>query len=485
MSQDTLTPPPTSAVRGADEALGLPHRWIILFLVLAAEVVDLVDSTIVNIAAPSIRRELGGSDSTMQWFLAAYTLAFAIGLVTSARIGDIVGRKTMFLIGMGGFTCASLLSGLAMSPEMLIGTRTIQGLFGAVMIPQGLAIIKAAFPPKELGKAFTMFGPVMGLAAVLGPVIAGVLLNADLFGTGWRMIFLINVPVGVLAFVEAVRYLPTLRLPGQRVRLDPLGTVLITVACALLIYPLVQGHELGWPLWTFAMIAGSLLVLALFGLNERRSADPLIEPTLFRNRAFTGGLAVIMTMFVAMMGFILVFNLFTQLGLGYSPLRAGLAMVPWALGISIGAGLAGAWLGPKYGRKVLHGGLLVVSVAMVGVWYTVHSQGAGLTVWDLAPAMLVAGCGSGLVFAPMFDIILAGVNEREVGSASGVLNAFQQFGGALGVAVVGTLFFELLPHHLFVGSMEAVTITSMALFLVSFACAFLLPKYARPQELGH
>lgn len=478
--------PPAELVADATPTAGTrtaanPHRWVILCLVLAAEVVDLVDSTIVNIAAPTIRAQLGGSESTMQWFLAAYTLAFAISLVTSARVGDIVGRRSMFLIGMAGFTMSSLMCGLSVSPGMLIGLRLVQGLFGAAMIPQGLALIKDAFPPAELGKAFTAFGPVMGLSAVLGPVIAGLLLHADLFGTGWRMIFLINVPIGVAAFAGALRYMPRLRLPGQPVRIDPLGVVLVTAASALLIYPLVEGHDLGWPAWTFAMMGGSAIVFGLFAVNERRSDDPMIEPSLFRTRAFTGGLAVILSMFVAMTGLILVFNLYTQLGLGFSPLHAGLAFVPWSFGIAIGAALAGAWLGPRYGRKTMQAGLLVVAAALVGLWWTLDSSGPTVTAWDMAPATFVAGIGSGLVFAPMFDIILAGVNEREVGSASGVLNAFQQFGGAVGVAVLGTVFFQLVPAHLFTGAMETVTLVSAGLFLVCFGCAFLLPRFARPE----
>ncbi|MGH3503412.1 MAG: DHA2 family efflux MFS transporter permease subunit [Nocardioidaceae bacterium] len=461
------------------ERPGYRHRWVILYLVLAGEVVDLVDSTIVTIAAPTIRGELGGSPSTMQWYLAAYTLAFAVALVTCARLGDILGRKTMFIAGMAGFTCMSLLCGVAVSPEMLIGCRVLQGLFGAVMIPQGLALIKAAFPPAEISKAFTAFGPVMGLSAVLGPILAGVLLDANLFGTGWRMIFLVNIPVGVLALLGAARYMPQLRPSDHAQRLDPVGVGLLTVASAMLIYPLVQGHELGWPIWTFALMACSLLVFALFVLSERRSADPVIEPSLFRNRAFTGGLVVILTMFVAFTGFILVFNLFTQLGLGFGPLHAGLTMVPWSVGIAIGAGLSGAWLGPAYGRQVLHAGFLVVAAGLVGVWLTLQLCAGGVTAWDMVPALLVSGLGSGLIFAPMFDIILAGVGDREVGSASGLLTAFQQYGGAIGVAVVGTIFFELLPAHLFLGSMKAVSLIAAALFCVSFCSAFLLPKHAR------
>jgi EmrB/QacA subfamily drug resistance transporter len=461
------------------------NRWIVLFLVLAAEVMDLVDATIVNIAAPSIRTEFGGSASTMQWFLAAYTLAFAVALVTCGRLGDIFGRKAMFLTGAVGFTAASLICGVAQSPEMLIESRVLQGLFGAVMIPQGLALIKAVFPPDEIGKAFAAFGPIMGLSAVAGPIVAGVLLDADVWGTGWRMIFFINLPLGVAAVLGAIKYMPVLRPDDRSARLDPLGTVLLTAASASLIYPLVQGHELGWPAWTFAMMAGSLALFGLFFWNERRSSDPIIEPTLFRNRGFTAGLGVITSFFVAMMGLMLVFNLYTQVGLHFSPLRAGLAFVPWSFGIAVGAAASGGYFGPRYGRNVLHAGIAILVVGMAGLWWTIDAHGLTATAWDFAPATFVAGLGCGAVFAPLFDIILADINEREVGSASGVLTAVQQFGGAIGVALVGTLFFELLPDHAFVGSMKTVTWVSALLFVVSFFVAFLLPKRAREGAESH
>jgi EmrB/QacA subfamily drug resistance transporter len=486
-TSDVALRDPSPTPSGTGESIlerlhGYRYRWIVLSLVLAAEVMDLVDATIVNIAAPSIRTELGGSESTMQWFLAAYTLAFAVGLITCGRLGDIVGRKRMFLVGAVGFTTASLICGLAPTPELLIGSRVLQGLFGAVMIPQGLALIKAVFPPDEIGKAFAAFGPVMGLSAVASPVIAGVLLDADLLGTGWRMIFLINLPIGVLAVLGAVKYMPELRAADRGVRLDPLGTVLITAASAMLIYPLVQGHELGWPWWSFGLIGASLVTFGLFFLNERRSRDPIIEPTLFGNRGFNAGLLVLGTFFVAMNGFMLVFNLFTQLGLGLDALHAGFAFVPWAFGIAVGAGLSGAVLAERYGRKVLHLGTGILIVGMLILWWTVDMQGTSASAWDFAPATLIAGIGSGMVFVPLFDIILADINEREVGSASGVLTAGQQFGGAIGVALIGTLFFQLLPDHAFVDSMKTVTLVSAGLFAVSFAVAFLLPQRARVES---
>ncbi|GAA0606476.1 DHA2 family efflux MFS transporter permease subunit [Kribbella sandramycini] len=453
-------------------------RWIVLATVLVAEIMDLVDATIVNIAAPSIRAELGGSESAMQWMLAGYTLAFAIGLVTFGRLGDLAGRRRLFLIGAAGFTLASALCGLATSPELLIGSRIAQGLLGAVMIPQGFAILKSVFPPAEIGKAFALFGPVMGLSAVAGPIVAGILIDANWFGQGWRSIFFINIPIGLLALFGALRFMPELKTPGAR-SLDALGVILVSLASGLLIYPLVQGRELDWPAWSIVMLISSLAVFALFGRRERRSGNPVIDPSLFRNRGFVAGLGVISTFFLAMSGFMLVFNLFTQLGLHYSPLKAGVAMVPFSLGIAIGAPLSGGLLAPRLGRGALQLGVVVMTLGMLGVWFTLHTYGDATTVWNLVPATLITGIGSGMVFAPLFDIILASISDEAAGSASGVLTAMQQYGGAVGVAVLGTIFFQLLPGHAFLGATKTTVLVATGLFLVSFAVTWLLPKRAR------
>ncbi|GAA1561133.1 MFS transporter [Kribbella sancticallisti] len=483
MSTSTTTPPEPVQPAPAG-ATPYRWRWIVLLTVLVAEIMDLVDATIVNIAAPSIRAELGGSEAALQWMLAGYTLTFAIGLVSFGRLGDLVGRRRLFVIGAAGFTVASVVCGLATSPEMLIGSRIAQGLLGAVMIPQGFAIIKAVFPAEEIGKAFSLFGPVMGLSAVAGPVIAGLLIDADWFGAGWRMIFFINVPIGLLALFGALRYMPEVKTAGAS-RLDPLGVILVSLASGLLIYPLVQGRELDWPAWSIAMLISSIGVFALFGRRERRSGNPVIDPSLFRSRGYVAGLGVISTFFLAMSGFLLVFNLFTQLGLHYSPLRAGLAMVPFSLGIAIGAPLSGGLLAPRLGRKALQLGIVVMALAMVGVWFTLHLYGDQTTVWNLVPATLVTGIGAGMVFAPLFDIILASIDDQAAGSASGVLTAMQQFGGAIGVAVIGTIFFQLLPSHEFLGATKSATLVAVGLFVISLLVSFLLPKKAREGASVH
>jgi hypothetical protein len=333
---------------------------------------------------------------------------------------------------------------------MLIGCRVAQGLFGAVMLPQGLGVIKAVFPPQELAKAFGAYGPAMGFSTVLGPVVAGTLIDANLFGTGWRMIFLINLPLGLAALAGAIKYLPGDDAPAP-IKLDLLGTVLASGAALLVVYPVVQGRSLGWPAWTFVMIAASVAVFGLFGWVESRTqragGDPLVVPTLFRKRAFTGGLFTGLAFFTAIVGFSLVFTVYVQIGLGYSPLKAGLTTLPQAIGSVFGFIAAGAGLAAKLGRRLLHLGLVSMAVGVVGTFLTIHAAGTGLTPWDLIPALLFTGIGLGMFLAPFFDIVLAGVEGGEYGSASGTLNAVQQFAGALGVAVLGTIFFGMLGGH--------------------------------------
>ena len=347
------------------------------------------------------------------------------------------------------------------------------------MIPQGLAMVKSSFTAADLQKAFIPFGPVMGLSAVLGPILAGFLLDADLLGTGWRAIFWVNVPVGLVASYLAIRYLPRHLERDRDARLDPVGTTLLTAASVTLIYPLVQGHDQGWPGWMFAMLAASGALWVAFALSERRTAHPVIERSLMSNRAFVAGLVFLGTFFTAMSGFMLTINLFLQYGLRFSPMHTGVVLAPWALGMAVGAAASGAALGPRFGRRVLHGGLVVLAAGLGLVWLSIRAHGMATGGWDLAPGFFVTGLGSGAIFAPLFDIILAGLGDHEVGSGSGVLNAVQQFCGALGVAVLGSLFFELLPGHGFADSIRDLIVVGVGCYAVSFAAAFLLPKAAR------
>jgi MFS family permease len=432
---------------------GAPYRWrwLVLGTILCAEIMDLLDATIVNLAATPIERDLGGGASTVQWVVGAYTLAFAVALVLGGRLGDKYGRRNLFLVGAAGFTLASLACAIAQDAMFLIVARAAQGFLGALLIPQGFGIMKEVFPPHQLGKAFASFGPVIGLSAVGGPLLGGVLVDADLFGLGWRIVFFVNLPLGLAAVAGAFRFIPPSARNAQ-LRLDPLGVGLLAAASLLLVYPLIQGHDLDWPWWTFVLMA-----------------------------SYLGGLAVIMLSFGAMIGFTLVFNVFAQAVLGFSPLRTAFAGCGYALGMSIAAG-AGSGLVPRFGRAVLGIGFAVMILGVGLQALTVAWAGLGAHAWQFLPAGLVFGLGGGLAIVPIFSIILAGVADHEVGSASGVLNALQQLGGTIGVAVAGTLFFELLPDGP-VRAMEITTIVAAGFLVGSLVLVRLLPRRPRMDQV--
>jgi EmrB/QacA subfamily drug resistance transporter len=463
-------------------------RWPALFVILAAEVMDLLDALITSIAGPTIVRDLGGGQTLIQWLAAAYTIAMASGLLIGGRLGDIYGRKRMFLIGMAGFTAMSLAASLAQSPEMLIGFRVLQGLIGAVMLPQGLGLIKEMFPPEQMGQAFGAFGPIMGLSAVGGPILAGYLVDANFFDWGWRTIFAINVPIGLVALVAGLRILPSSR-PDPNLHVELTSAAIASASMVALVYPLIQGQEAGWPLWTYAAVLAGLLGFVLLAVVERRrdraGKVTLITPSLFTKRAFTGGIATGMALFGSLMGLSVVFTLFVQIGLGYSPLKAGLAGIAQAIGMVVGF-IASQPLGIRLGRHLMHLGEILSALGLAGFVLTLHLAGDGVGIAAMSPALAVMGIGMGLTMAPFFDIALAGVDEAESGSASGVLTAVQQLGGAFGVAVIGTLFFHVLSStHAAsrVGAFRAAASASMWLaagfIALSFALTFLLPMRAR------
>ena len=456
-----------------------------LAVVFIADVMDVIDSTIANLAGPSIRADLGGSETTLQWVLTAYTAAFAIGLITSGRLGDLLGRRRLFLLGMAGFTAASLACGLAPGVDFLITARVLQGLFGSVMIPQGFALVKVVFPPDQLRKALIPFGPVMGLATVAGPILAGWLLHLDLFGSQWRSIFLINVPIGAIAWALGWLFLPHRSGEDANARLDLGGVGLLTAASTLLIIPLIQGRELGWPLWTYLSLAGSVIALAAFVVSERRSTHPVITPSLFGKRSFVAGLAIVGAFFASLSGFQLALNLLLQLGRHWTPLHTSLTLIPWALGSAVAVGLAGAVLTQKLGRTTLHLGLGIAVIGLLALWWTIVHFGDTLTSWTLAPSLLLIGFGTGMVFVPIFDFILGGATTEEVGTGAGMLNAVQQFAGAIGVAALGTVFFARANHGgiaAFDHAGELVIGLAAGLFLITFALVWLLPKHAQQAE---
>jgi EmrB/QacA subfamily drug resistance transporter len=455
--------------------------WAVLAIVLIAEVMDLIDGTIVNVAAPSIRAELGGSAATLQWLGAAYTLAFAVLLITGARLGDLFGRRRMFLVGIVGFTVSSAICAAAPTTSVLITARITQGAFGALLIPQGFGMLKEVFDDKELAKAFAFFGPVMGLSAIAAPILGGALTDGNLFGLGWRAIFLVNVPLGIAGLIGALRVMPrTEGTPGTR--LDPVGVVLATFSSFAIIYPLVQGRELDWPGWILGLFAAGLAGFAAFAAWEWRHRErALIDPDLLRNRAFTSGLLVAICFFAAMIGLNLVLSLFCQLGEGFSPLRTGLTLAPFALGIAVTAGPS-YLLAERLGRRSMQIGFAVMAAGIALLALMVHGAGTDVSTWTLVPGEFVAGLGMGLALPPLFDFILAGVDMDQVGSASGVLNAIQQFGGAIGIAAFATIFFAYTDGQSTpVTAMTNTALLSLIPLVLAILAVFRLPLRARTQ----
>ncbi|GAA4447661.1 hypothetical protein GCM10023170_029420 [Phytohabitans houttuyneae] len=480
MLEAPVLAPPAADVERKD------RRWLGLFAVLAAMIMNLLDATVVNVAAPSIRAELGGSYASLQWIAAGYTLALAVGLLTGGRLGDMYGRKRMMTAGVVGFLVTSVACAAAWSPATLVGARVLQGLCAAVMIPQAFGLVRDLFPPREIGKAFAAFGPVIGGSTILGPIVAGLLVDADVFGSGWRMIFLINVPLGLFALLAGLRALPAVPPSARNTRLDLTGALLAGVGMFLLVYPLVQGRELGWPAWTFVMLAGSVAVLAAFAVQQlrRRRAGgvPLVELSVFTRRSYTSGVAFVVVFFGAVVGFSLAVGLFLQLGLGYSPMRASLTMAAWAVGAFLGSGFAVAMMA-KLGRRILHLGLALMATGVAGVYLVFQAVGAEVGTAHLITPLVIFGFGMGMIFVPLFDIIMGEVEDHEVGSAAGALESLQQLGASLGVAVLGTVFFGVVGQQLaldvWVDAAKWTALLTLGLTGLAFALGFLLPRKAR------
>ena len=483
---------------GAGTERGRRWRWLAFAVVIAAAVMDLLDSTITQVAAPTIRRELGGSYAVIEWVTAAYALAMAAGLLTGGRLGDLFGRRRMLLIGMAGFVAASALCAAAGSAGELIAARAAQGALGAIMLPQVFGLIRDLFEAHEMGKAFGAYGPVMGLSAMLGPIAAGGLIGADVFGTGWRMIFLVNVPVGLAALVLGARLLPagvaaaadgSGRSGGGigRGRLDLLGAALAAVAMFGLVFPLAQGHALGWPAWLYAMLAASVLVLAAFAVyqirRQRAGRTPLVELSIFGHRSYRAGIVFSIVFVGSLGGIVMIFNVFLQNGLGFTPWHSALTTAPWAAGAFVGSAIGGIAMS-KLGRRVLHAGLVVEAAGLLGVYAVLRGAGAGVGTVDLLAPMVVGGIGMGMVFVPLFDIVMAGVRPQEMGSASGVLQTVNALGMSLGIAGIGAIFFALAGGHgrhvpVYLSAAQWTALATVGLLACSFAVAFGLPRRAR------
>jgi EmrB/QacA subfamily drug resistance transporter len=419
-------------------------RWLLPVL-FAPVFMVILDVFIVNVTAPSLRADLGATDSDLQWVVAAYLLTYALSLITGGRLGDIFGRRRMFKLGIVGFTAASALCAAASDPTMLIVARLLQGFGGAAMWPQVLSIVQVEFPPAERPKAFGFQGIVQGLAAIAGQIVGGGLIALDLFGLGWRTVFLINIPVGVVALLSANRVIPESRSESAR-RLDLVGVALATLALGLVMVPAVEGRDLGWPAWTFAAFAAALPAVALFVAAQRRIAarggSPLVELHLFDARGFRIGLVSAVVLYFVISFFFLL-GIYLQDGLGLSALDSGLAFTPIAAAF-VGSSLAGPRMADG-AREYLP--QIGAAIAAVGLFATVlviqATTPTSVSAW-LILAMVPIGGGMGLAVPSLINLVLRAVPPADAGAASGAMVTSQQLGNALGVATVGTIFFGQL-----------------------------------------
>ena len=438
---------PTHSAHHHASKLTHRERTMALTIVALAFVMDLLDNTIVNIAIPSIRENLHASYATIQWLIAGYALSFAVLLITGGRMGDVFGYKKLFMWGVGGFTLASLLSGLAWNSEVLIAARLLQGGMAALMVPQVMSLMQVMFKPSERGGVMGIFGALAGVAASLGPVIGGILIHFNIAGLDWRPIFLINVPVGIFALFMAAKYLPDGKSPHP-LKLDIVGTLLVVASMFLLVFPLIEGRDYDWPLWCFAMMAAAVPVLGLFiwwqSVKDKKDGSPLVVPALMKTRTFVTGLIVNVIFEGAMIGFFLPFTLILQVGLGYEVIKAALTGIPTAIGISVVMAVFGQKLIPKLGRYTMTLGTVIMAAGLGLIYFFVHWHGLNTTPWEFIPGLLVTGAGMALIMSPMFSVVLTDVDSKHAGSASGVLNAVQQLGGAVGTALIGVFFFGQL-----------------------------------------
>jgi EmrB/QacA subfamily drug resistance transporter len=442
---------------------------------------QLLDATIVNVALPDLRADLRATDGELQLVVAGYQLAFACLLLVGGRLGDLVGRKRTFLVGMGVFVVASAACALATTGWQLVATRVVQGAASGLMFPQVLSILQVTVPPQLRGRAFGLYGATVGLSTVLGPVLGGILL--DPLALGWQSVFWVNVPIGVIALLAGAAKLPESRVPGAR-RLDALSVPLAAGGLFLILLPLVTGRDAGWPWWSFATMALSLPVLAAFAWRQLRldpgrddappRPAPLVAPQLLRAPVFRLGLLLNAVFFAGVGPFFFVFILSLQAGLGHQALAAGLTVVPFAAAGAVTSACS-ARVVAKAGPSVLVLGCALLLAGHAGVIATLHAGGADPSPLAFAPALAVAGFGFGLFVAPVSNIVLTGIDVADAGSASGLLATVQQVGGAAGVAVLGVIFFGLLGGRpdgaRFVDSLQRSLFWEVGVYAVAMALA--------------
>ena len=421
-------------------------RGVATTVLMVATFMDLMDSTITNVALPTIGKNLGATPEQLEWTVAGYVIAFATLLITGGRLGDIFGHRRIFVIGIVGFTLASLGATLSQTGDLLVAARVLQGGFAGIMMPQVLSSVQVMFSPEERAPVLGIIGSLSALGAVGGLILGGWLVTADLLGMGWRSIFLVNVPIGVALVVAALLFVPRSR-SEHPLRPDLVGVVLGGVGVFLVVFPLTDGRAAGWAWWIWAMLITSPFVIAAFVWQQGRMLKahkaPLLPLPLFRDRGFASGQLVQVLSSIGNGGYVLILLYYVQSALDFTALAAGLTLLPFALGSMAATPLAilatrriGKW-------AVLLGGI-VQAAALTWVLWTIWTAGASLTGWDLTAPLALTGAGLMTLIMPLTSITLESVPTQDAGAASGTLTTFGQVGMVLGVALAGTMFFGIL-----------------------------------------
>lgn len=461
-----------------------PRRWLAAAVMMVAVLMDLIDGTIVNIALPTIRHTLHASGTDLEWVVSGYFLSFAATLIVAGNLGDLLGRRRVFMVGIAVFGTASLCAGLAQGPAVLIAARIVQGVAAAAMTPQVLATFRSIFAGQERGTAFGIYGATAGFAVAIGLLLGGVLTSANLFGWSWRPIFFVNIPIAVVTFAASAMVVPETRQPATG-RPDLRGAALLAVALVAIVYPLLEGRQLGWPVWCWILLAGGIAALGLLGLRETRrqrtDVAPLLHTPLFRIPAVTAGLLVQLTFSAGLQGFFLAFTLWLQTGEHYSPMRAGLTMIAFTVGSFVTA-LTAIGLAQRYGRAVLALGSLLLAAGAIGVLIAAEHVHGSRSPWPLTPGLLAAGAGLGLLIVPLVNVVLAAAPLQAAGGAAGLFSTAQQLGGAIGAAVIGSVFFSYLSSHSFTSAfVHSVPIAAAAWLACGLLC-LALPRTAVSEE---
>lgn len=482
--------PHRGAVRSADPADR--RRWGGLAAALLVAFMGVVNVFVVTAAAPSIQADLGASFAQIQLVLAGYALAYAVGLVTGGRLGDLYGRKRLLVAGLGAFVLASAACWAAPTPTLLIAARLLQGLTAAAMLPQVLSVIQVSFHDADREVALGLYGATIGLGTITGQLIGGLLLAANVGSLGWRLVFLVNAPVGIVAIAGALAAIRESRAPAGT-RLDLGGAALMGAGLLTLLLPLVEGSAAGWPAWTLASLAAAGGLLLAFVHHERRLAlrggMPLLPPRLFAERGFAVGMCIVVVYYSGNSGLFLLLAYYLQGGLGLSPLAAGLAFAPSGVGYMVSS-LAARHVVAHLDNRACGLGALLMVAGLLGMIGVTEIAGDRHQAWAMAPVLGLSGLGWGLVTNPLMATVLAQARRGEAGAASGALLTATQVAGALGVAVLGAVFVSLLganpqdPRVRLRPELFAHAFTSAALLLLVLATTIFLLVQRLPRVGG-